>query len=282
MFSGFFTVSLYRCNVRSSSVVAFLGDKPGADILSVFEPGDETLAVENGDDSGKRNRDEDSDWAEELATDDDRNQGDKGRHAEGVAEKVRLDDVTVDRLQDQGEDDEYQCVHRVFEQEDKCADSTANDRTECRKDICHTDNDGNERHVRKAYDQHENGVDDADTDGFKDRIADVFCKDCAASLQEFRVFLILLICQESVTETADAGVEFLLAGEEVDSEDDAHEDVDQHCTDAEDSVHGARKVRGEIGDRGIGPVVDIRCPLCGIELDIIFSSEFVEFGEVFV
>lgn len=84
-------------------------------LLALIEPGEKTLTVENGADSGKRNRNKDTYRTEKFTADNDGYQGNKGRHSKRISEEMRLNDVAIDRLQNQGKDDEDQHIHRIFE-----------------------------------------------------------------------------------------------------------------------------------------------------------------------
>ena len=92
--------------------------------------------------------------------------------------------------------------------------------------------------------------------------------------------LVLLIRKDSVAELVDTAEKTLLSGDEVDREDNADKQIDQDIPYTHDSVHRPVKVLRQIRDQLLNMLVDVTCPLRGIEMDVVLRREIIEFREL--
>lgn len=98
--------------------------------------------------------------AVDLSQNDRGDQRQDSRDTKRIAEHLRLDEVPVNRLQDDSQDQEIQGIHRTVKYQDDRTDHRAYDRTECRQQVRHADNDRYQRNIRYSEHHHHNGIDD--------------------------------------------------------------------------------------------------------------------------
>ena len=111
--------------------------------------------VNKAQDRGGGDRQQHTEDAEEVAEDDARHEDQKARHAEGVAEKLRLDDIGIEGLEQHGDDKEKHGMPGINQHQDKAAYHAADDRAEVRHQIRHRHDHGHEAHVLHPEHQHE-------------------------------------------------------------------------------------------------------------------------------
>ena len=224
----------------------------------------------------ERDRDKDTDRAEQFAADDDRDQGDHRRDTERVTEEVRLYDITVDRLQDACEDDECHRIHRVFQHKHEGTHDAADDRSEGRQDIRKSDDHRDKNDVRKTGDQHEDRIGNTDTDGLEDSKADVLGEDGITSFQKIGMSLILIISKCGTAELVDPAEESFLAGDKIDRQDQSDKDIQGDIPDPAENIHRHVQVVGNIGDHDLRLFLQICRPVRRIQVDTVILGEFVE------
>ena len=96
---------------------------------------------------------------------------------------------------------------------------------------------------------------------FKYRVADVFGEDISTSSHEGSVVLILLICEERMSEFCNSFEQSSLACKKIDRQHNAYKDICDDCADTHYSFHCMRQVLRKISDKLVGLLIHAGGPV---------------------
>ena len=221
------------------------------------------------DDRKERNTDDHADEAPQTAEKQDGKQDPEAGKAGGVAEDLRADDVAVQLLQDQDEEDEPDGLDRVLDQNQQGGRDGTDERAEEGDNVRHANDDRDEQCARELDDDADDVAENTDDGGIQNFAVD-------ESTEHFigvEDFLHDEICPMRLDDAVQNHLgllrELLAAGEQVNRDDDANDEVldDRHDAQhadahtAEDVLHGGKDVLHR-GDEGVlDPRIQVSCQL---------------------
>ena len=217
--------------------------------IAFFQPHDDIVVVNEVHDRREGDGQQDSDHADETASDDDGNQDPDSGHAEALAEESGFQNVSVKGLQHRREEKEPQRVPGIDQHQDEGAQHGADHGSEGRGQIGHTDDHRDDRHIIHVHDQHEDPVEDTDDQTVQNVVGDILDQDVVAPAPERSRVAEDLIRQNRAEQADEAALEALVVQRQIDGQNERNDPVEdlgaQTVGDVDDLVDIFRKDPGD-------------------------------------
>ena len=197
-----------------------------------FQPLDDIVLIDEIHDGSEGDGQKDAQDPHQTAADHQGNQDPHGGDAQLPTEQAGLDHIAVQRLQDRCKNQEEQSVPGLDQYQDESADDCADHGTEGRRQICHTDDNRNDRDVGHARDHHEDPVAQADDHAVQQIEGDVLDQDLIAAAPERCRVLVGLIRQQCMEKPGEALPEPGLVHHQIDRQNEGDDPVKHLGADA--------------------------------------------------
>ena len=179
-----------------------------------------------------RHAEEHTQHAAEAAADKDGDDDPEARNADGLAQNFGAEDVAVELLEGNNENDKVEALAGAHEQDQKRAGDRAEEGTEDGDDVRHAHKDRDDGRVGELQNRADDEAQNADDERVEQLAAHKAGEDAVGLAGGAQRALIVRRGDERVEQLARVEAEGLLAGEDVNGNDDAHEQVlgkDQHA-----------------------------------------------------
>ena len=197
-----------------------------------FQPLDDIVLIDEIHDGREGDGQKDARDTQQAAADHQGNQDPHGRDTQLLTEQTGLDHIAVQRLQDQCKNQEQQSIPGLDQYQDESTDDCPDHGAEGRRQVCHTDDDRNDRDIGHTRDHHEDPVAQTDDHAVQKIEGDVLDQDLIAAAPERCRIPVCLVRQQCMEKAGEPFPEPGLVHHQIDCQNEGNDPVKHLGADA--------------------------------------------------